>query len=409
MSTCRFCEQPLSHTFADLGMSPLCQTQIDQAALNQGETFYPLHAYVCGHCFLVQLDEYVPVDTIFGDDYPYYSSYSASWVEHARQYTNQVTRDHGINASSFVVEIASNDGYLLQHFMEKNIRCLGIEPTAGTANAALGKGIPTENEFFGAATAKRIAKDHGQADLLLGNNVLAHVPELNDFILGVTNLLHPDGLFTFEFPHLTELIKHNQFDTIYHEHFSYFSFSTVNRIFRHHGLEVFDVERLTTHGGSIRIFGQHADTGVRDVSERVGQLLDIEDAVGVNQLSTYSGFNEKVHATKRQLLSFLIESKEQGLKIAGYGAPGKGNTFLNYCGIGTDFLDFTVDRNPVKQGTYTPGSRIPIISPDRLKHEKPDLILILPWNLRDEIESQISYVRDWGCKFVVAIPAVEIF
>ncbi|MCL4721634.1 MAG: methyltransferase domain-containing protein, partial [Gammaproteobacteria bacterium] len=344
-STCRFCKAPLTRTFVDLGMSPLCQTQIRPEDLNRGENFYPLHVRLCTACFLVQLDEYVSPDVIFSSAYPYFSSYSDSWVEHARRYAEKMGAEYGIGTESFVVELASNDGYLLQHFCARGVRCLGVEPTAGTAQAAIARGVPTTIEFFGTRTAERLRAEHGPADLVLGNNVLAHVPDLNDFVRGIATLLGPRGHGTFEFPHLMRLIEHNQFDTIYHEHFSYFSFTTIRRVFAAHGLAVFNVEELPTHGGSLRVYVQHEATGQRAVTEAVAGLLATEQREGVEDLALYDRFEARVHATKRGLLRFLIEAREQGRRVAGYGAPGKGNTLLNYCGIGTDFLEFTVDRN----------------------------------------------------------------
>jgi SAM-dependent methyltransferase len=404
---CRFCGAPLTETFADLGMSPLCQTQIAAADLNRGENFYPLHARVCTACWLVQLEEYVAPDVIFGRDYPYFSSYSDSWVEHARRYVEHARADLGIGPGSFVVELASNDGYLLQHVVAAGIRCLGVEPTAGTAAAARARGVPTESVFFGRAVAERLRAAHGPADLVVGNNVLAHVPDLNDFVAGIAALLAPGGNGTFEFPHLLRLMEQNQFDTIYHEHFSYFSVGTIRRVFAAHGLDLWQVRELPTHGGSVRIYVRHAGQAAADAS--VGQLLAAEAAAGLTALPAYHRFQAQVHATKRALLRFLIGAREAGKRVAGYGAPGKGNTLLNYCGIGTDLLEFTVDRNPAKLGTWTPGTRIPILHPDAILERRPDYVLILPWNLRDEIAGRAAGIRAWGGQFVVPIPAVEVF
>jgi SAM-dependent methyltransferase len=406
---CRACGAELTHTFVDLGLSPLCQTQIHASQLDRAESFYPLHSRVCSSCFLVQLEEYVSPEVIFDEAYPYFSSYSESWVEHARRYVDKMVAEQGIGSDSFVVEIASNDGYLLQHVHARGIRCLGLEPTAGTARAALAKGIPTRIEFFGTELARRLREDEGAADLILGNNVLAHVPDLNDFVEGVATLLAPEGFCTFEFPHLMRLIELNQFDTIYHEHFSYFSFSTVSRVLLAHGLALFDVEQLPTHGGSLRIYAQRSATGKRPTTPRVDALLRTEEREGVHDLATYARFEARVHATKRGLLRFLIDAREAGKVVVGYGAPGKGNTLLNYCGIRTDLVQYTVDRNPVKQGTYTPGTRIPILDPETIRSTRPDYVLILPWNLRDEIARQMSFIREWGGQFVVPIPAVETF
>jgi len=404
---CRFCASALTTTFIDLGMSPLCQTHITTEQLNQVEQFYPLHAYVCDHCFLVQLEEFVAPSEIF-DDYPYLSSYSDSWVEHARRYTEVMRTRLHLGSHSLVIELASNDGYLLQHFVAANIPVLGVEPAANVARIAERKGIRTAVEFFGMDTAAKLKRTFGRPDLLLGNNVLAHVPNINDFVGGMKLLLKADGLITMEFPHLMQLIRENQFDTIYHEHFSYLSFLVVERIFRHHGLRLFDVEELPTHGGSLRIYACHEEDGQQPTTPAVAALRNKELAQGLADLETYGRFEERVKETKRAILEFLIAAKRQGKRIVGYGAPGKGNTLLNYCGIRTDFLDFTVDRNPLKQGKYTPGTHIPILAPEAIRQARPDYIFILPWNLKDEIVPSISYVRDWGAKFVVPIPHLSI-
>jgi SAM-dependent methyltransferase len=405
---CRFCGTRVKHTFVDLGMSPLCQTHISAEQLNHMEPFYPLHAYVCHECFLVQLDEYVAPSDIFSD-YAYFSSYSDSWVEHARRYAETMTQRLGLGVKSRVVELASNDGYLLQHFVRKGIPVLGVEPAANVAQVAQKKGIPTTVRFFGRDTAREIARETGQADLLLGNNVLAHVPKLNDFVAGMKILLKPQGVITMEFPHLYRLMECNQFDTIYHEHFSYFSFSTVEKVFAAHGLVLFDVEELDTHGGSLRIFARHAENGALPVSAQVGALKRREQNEGFTKLETYSAFAEQVKETKRAILEFLIGAKRSGKTVVGYGAPGKGNTLLNYCGIRQDFIDYTVDRSPYKQGKFTPGTRIPIYDPDRIRETQPEYLFILPWNLKDEIAAQMAYIRDWGGKFVVPIPSVAVF
>jgi SAM-dependent methyltransferase len=371
------------------------------------EPFYPLHALVCDRCWLVQLQEYVAPGEIFAA-YAYFSSYSDSWVEHARRYTEIVCGRFRLGDSSLVMEIASNDGYLLQHFATRNVPVLGIEPAANVAEVAKRKGIPTEVRFFGRETARLIAATYGKPDLLLGNNVLAHVPDLNDFVAGMKLLLKPGGVLTMEFPHLEKLVEENQFDTIYHEHFSYFSFVTVERVFAAHGLRLFDVEELPTHGGSLRIYGCHAEDLSKPVAEHARVLRSRELARGFESLDFYCGFSERVQQVKRALLAFLIEAKRGGKSIVGYGAPGKGNTLLNYCGIRTDFLDYTVDRNPYKQGKYTPGTRIPIYDPERIRQTRPDYILILPWNLREEIMCQMAFVREWGCRFVIPIPTVSV-
>ena len=406
--SCRFCDAPLSQTFVNLGMSPLCQTQILPEKLNHYEPFYPLHAFVCNRCFLVQLDEYVAPDQIFSDQYPYFSSYSDSWVEHARRYCKHMQADHGINETSFVVELASNDGYLLQHFAGAGVPVLGIEPTANTAAAAREKGIETEVAFFGVETAERIRKQKSGADLIVGNNVLAHVPDVRDFVGGMKRLLADGGIVTMEFPHLLNLIDKNQFDTIYHEHFSYFSLLTVQKIFAHFELAIFDVAEIPTHGGSLRIYACHANDEAKTVSQRVNALIQRETDFGLASPDVYEAFAERVYKTKRDILSFLIKTKKAGKSIAGYGAPGKGNTLLNFCGIGTDLLDYTVDRSPHKYGTWTPGSRIPVHHPDHIRKTQPDYLFVLPWNLIDEIIEQTAYIRAWGGKWVTPIPSLEV-
>ena len=405
-SECRFCRNLLNHTFVDLGMSPLSNAYLKLDTINKAEKFYPLHAYVCDNCFLVQLEEFETPDHIFSD-YAYFSSYSETWLRHAENYTELMTQRFSLNANSQVIEIASNDGYLLQYFQKQNIPVLGIEPAANVAKVAEEKGIPSLVKFFGVSTAKELVAQGKQADLLLGNNVLAHVPDLNDFVAGMKIVLKPDGILTMEFPHVLQLILQNQFDTIYHEHFSYFSFLTVEKVFATHGLTLFDVEELPTHGGSLRIYGQHND-GKKPISDRVSLLKSKEIEAGLDQRSTYLGFGEQVKATKRHLLSFLIDIKNQGKSVVGYGAPAKGNTLLNYCGIRTDLLDYTVDRSPYKQGLFLPGTHIPIYHPDKIIETKPDYLLILPWNIKDEIIEQMSHIREWGGKFVVPIPEVEV-
>jgi hypothetical protein len=388
-------------------MSPPCQTHIAPEQLNDMEPFYPLHAYVCDQCFLVQLEEFVGPNEIFSE-YAYFSSYSDSWVAHAKRYAQLMIDSLQLGPASSVMEIASNDGYLLQHFLARNIPVLGIEPAANVARVAVDKGIRSVVKFFGQQTAREIATEYGKPDLLLGNNVLAHVPDLNDFAAGMKILVGDRGVITMEFPHLYRLMEQNQFDTIYHEHFSYFSLITVEKVFAAHGLTLFDVEELPTHGGSLRIYARHTSDLTRPLSGRLVELRERELAQGFDTLARYASFTERVLATKREILRFLIEAKSAGKKIVGYGAPGKGNTLLNYCGIRTDFLDFTVDRNPYKQGKYTPGTHIPIVSPDAIRAAKPDYIFILPWNLREEIVSSMSFVRQWGCRFVVPIPRIEI-
>lgn len=404
---CRFCAAALRTSFVDLGMSPLCQTHIEPHRLHEMEPFYPLHAYVCDRCFLVQLQKFVSPQEIF-TEYAYFSSYSTSWVEHARRYAQMAIDRFRLGAGSKVMEIASNDGYLLQHFVAAGVPVLGIEPAANVAKVAVDKGVPTTTRFFGCETAAAIAAEHGRPDLLLGNNVLAHVPDLNDFVAGMKLLLAPGGVITMEFPHLQRLMAENQFDTIYHEHFSYFSFVAVERVFAHHGITLFDVEELPTHGGSLRIYGRHAENAALAVGERVTSLRQREIDDGFVTLERYRSFGDQVVATKRRILSFLIDAKQRGKKVVGYGAPGKGNTLLNYCGIRTDFLDFTVDANPYKQGKFTPGTRIPILAPEMIREARPDYVLILPWNLKDEISRAAAYIQEWGGRFVVPIPDIRV-
>lgn len=404
---CRFCGSGLSRTFCDLGMSPLSNAYVKADALERMERFYPLHAYVCESCLLVQLQEFASPEQIF-DGYAYFSSYSESWLRHCRAYTDYMIERFSLGREHQVVEIASNDGYLLKYFKAHDIPVLGIEPAENVARVAQEQGIETLVKFFGAETAEELAAVGTRADLLLGNNVLAHVPDLNDFVRGLKILLKPNGVITMEFPHLLRMIGENQFDTIYHEHFSYFSFQTVERVFAHHGLSLFDVEEFPTHGGSIRIFAQHPETGKYAVGPRVAAMRDKEAAFGIGRLETYTGFAEQARQTKYALLDFLIGAKRAKKMVVGYGAPAKGNTLLNYCGIRTDFLDYTVDRSPHKQGTYLPGTRIPVFAPGKLAETRPDYVLILPWNLKDELVEQMSYVREWGAKFVIPIPRVEV-
>lgn len=405
---CRSCGAELKHSFVDLGMSPLANSNLEAGQLNQMEPFYPLHAYVCQECFLVQLEEFETPQHIFSD-YVYLSSYSRSWVKHAETYVEMITERLGLNARSQVVEIASNDGYLLQFFVAKGIPALGIEPAANVAKIAVDKGIPTQVKFFGTETAKELVAGGLQADLVIGNNVLAHVPALNDFVGGLRVLLAPTGVATFEFPHLLCLMEGRQFDTIYHEHFSYFSLHAVARVFARHGLTIFDVEELPTHGGSLRIYVARAADATKPIGRRVGDLLNRERQHSLTVLDPYLSFAGDVAATKRALLEFLIDAKAEGKRIVGYGAPAKGNTLLNYCGVRTDFIDYVVDLNPYKQGRYLPGSHIPVHHPDRIRDTKPDYLLLLPWNLRDEIIGQMTHVRDWGCRFVTPLPAVQIY
>jgi SAM-dependent methyltransferase len=408
MFPCRFCGSVVRHTFVDLGMSPLCESFLSREQIDQAEAFYPLHAYVCGECFLVQVKEYVAPEGIF-TEYAYFSSFSDSWLRHARSYVDMITERLGLDARSHVVELGSNDGYLLQNFVVKGIPALGVEPAANVAAAACEKGVPTVVVLFGEAAARNLAAAGKQADLIVGNNVLAQVPDLNDFVKGMKVLLKPGGVITMEFPHLLRLMEENQFDTIYHEHFSYFSLLTAVRIFRSHGLQLFDVEELGTHGGSLRIYVGHPDDAGKPVTERVQKLAVREEAAGLQDLARYAQFTEQVHETKRRLVEFLIGVKRQGKSVAGYGAPGKGNTLLNYCGIRTDFLDYTVDRNPYKHGKFLPGTHIPIHPPGRISETRPDYVLILPWNLREEIMEQLAEIRSWGGQFVVPIPDVKVY
>jgi len=405
---CRGCGQDLTDVVVDLGMSPLCQKHILASELNHVEAFYPLKAWVCANCWLVQLEEYVDPDELF-THYEYFSSYSTSWVEHARNYVEMISARLRLGSDSQVVEIASNDGYLLQHFVAKGIPCVGVEPAANVAAVAIEKGIDCVVKFFGEQTATEVAETHGKASLILGNNVLAHVPDLHDFVSGLKVLLAEDGVVTMEFPHLVKLMDENQFDTIYHEHFSYFTFFVVENVFAQHGLRLFNVEEIPTHGGSLRIYACHEAAAGYPSEPSVGDLRSRELDAGYANIDTYSTFTAKVMATKRNLLEFLINAKREGKTIVGYGAPGKGNTLLNYCGIRTDFLDYTVDRSPIKQGTFTPGTHIPILDPPEIQSSKPDLVLILPWNLHKEISEGASFIREWGGKFVVTIPEVRVF
>lgn len=403
---CRLCGHRLEHTFVNLGVSPLCESFLAANQLDAMEPFFPLHVLVCGNCFLVQLREYVSPEHIF-TEYAYFSSYSTSWVAHAKAYCEMIKDRLGLGADSLVVELASNDGYLLQHFLPLGVPVLGVEPAANVAKVAVDKGIPTRIDFFGVLLAEKLVAEGCRADLILGNNVLAQVPNLNDFVGGMQHLLKPEGVITMEFPHLQRLIEGNQFDTIYHEHFSYFSLVTIEKMAARHGLKLIDVEELTTHGGSIRVYLAH-QASEHKPAKAVADTLAREHDLGFLDIETYASFADQVRRTKRKLLAFLIKVKDEGKTICGYGAPGKGNTLLNYCGIGTDFLDFTVDRNPYKHGRFTPGMRIPIHDVSSIDAAKPDYILILPWNLRHEIVQQMHHAGNWGGKFVVPIPEVEV-
>jgi len=389
--------------------SPASNSFLTKEQLNEPEVFYPLKVYTCHSCFLVQVDEYKKSDAIFNSDYVYFSSYSSSWLQHAKQYTEMMIGRFGFNEQSQVIEIASNDGYLLQYFKEKNIPVMGIEPTANTAEVAMGKGIKTIIEFFGVELADRLA-NHWEvnADLLLGNNVLAHVPDIVDFVRGMKILLADTGVITMEFPHVMQLVDNNQFDTIYHEHFSYLSFYTVKQVFEAQGLELFDVEELPTHGGSLRIFAKHQEDETKPVSVNVQSLLNKESARGVNSLAYYAHFQQKAFKVKLELIDFLVEQKKAGKKVAAYGAAAKGNTLLNYCGIKHDLVEFVVDANPNKQNKWLPASHIPVVNEAHLKNEKPDYILILPWNLKEEIMAQLSYAKEWGGQFVIPVPQLQV-
>jgi SAM-dependent methyltransferase len=405
---CRFCGAELGHVFVDLGQSPPCQNFLTAEQLNQNELFYPLVAYVCDRCFLVQLEEIIRPQEIFCE-YAYFSSFADTWVEHARLYSEAMIARFDLRAKSQVVEIASNDGYLLQHFAAKGIPVLGIEPAHNVARVAMDKGIPTQVAFFGEALAEQLAVEGRHADLLIGNNVLAHVPDINGFVSGMKKVLKPQGVITMEFPHLMRLVDGNQFDTIYHEHFSYFSFTTVEKIFAAHGLRLFDVEELSTHGGSLRIFACHRGDNTKRGEATVKELKTAEAAAGMNDLNYYLRFGRKVEETKRKILEFFMQAKRENKSIAGYGAPGKGNTLLNYCGIGADMLNYCVDRNPYKHGKYLPGTHVPVFHPDKIRETRPDYVLILPWNLKNEIMQQISYIREWDGKFVTPIPEVTSY
>ena len=405
-SSCRFCGGEL-HQFLDLGVSPLCESYLSAEQLSAPETFYPLVASVCRDCLLVQLPEHVsPVD-IF-TEYAYFSSYSDDWLAHARRYVDDMTNRLGLGPSSHAVELGSNDGYLLQYFVKKGISVLGIDPAANVAKAAEARGVRTRVGFFGADIANRVVAEDKKADLIIGNNVLAQVSDINDFVEGVRILLKQGGTATFEFPHIAQTLNGNQFDQFYHEHYSYFSAISIEKIMAAHGLQLFDVERLSTHGGSLRIYVRHVDSADR-VKPPVDALLAAERDLGLHQLAAYDAFGERVAQTKRKLLSFLIHARSAGASVVGYGAPGKGNTLLNYCGIRTDFLDYTVDRNPYKHGKYLPGTRIPIFPPEKIAETKPQYVLILPWNLKDEIAKQLAYIGNWGGQLIVPIPEVKFY
>ncbi len=404
---CRFCNQKLKEPFLSLGNSPLSNSYLTESESHKQEIFYPLELYVCSKCFLVQLEEFETAKNIFSD-YAYFSSFSKSWLRHCENYVEMMINRFGLDKDFLVVEIASNDGYLLQYFKKHKIPVLGIEPANNVAQIAKRKGIPTRVAYFDIKYAKKMRENKEKSDLVIGNNVLAHNPNLNDFVKALKIILKPNGIITMEFPYLLKLIQKNQFDTIYHEHFSYFSFYAVRNIFKFHGIDIFDVEEIPTHGGSLRIYGKNKEDKSKEITSSVRNLLKKEKEAGFLKPKTYCNFGKKVHLTKRKLLQFLIKAKNEGKKIIGYGAPAKGNTLLNYCGIRTDFLDYTVDLNPYKQNKYLPGTHIPVKNPDVIKKDKPDYILILPWNIKDEIIEQMGYVRKWGCKFIIPIPKVEV-
>jgi C-methyltransferase C-terminal domain/Putative zinc binding domain/Methyltransferase domain len=412
LQTCRFCDAQLKVSLVDLGVSPLCESFRTAEQQNTVEHFYPLHPRVCGSCLLVQVPSFVPVEDIFRE-YAYYSAFSTSWLTHCEKYVNEITERLSLDSSSFVCELASNDGYLLQYFVSKDPtvaspKILGVEPAYNCAKDAEARGVPTVTEFFTNDLAKQLVQSHGHADLIIGNNVLAQIPELNDFVAGIATLISPTGTLTLEWPHLLRLIEENQFDTIYHEHFGYFSLFSITKILAAHDLKVYDVDELPTHGGSLRIYATPQSHDIA-ISYKVAGVWAAEETAGLHSLDGYANFQPKVEKVKRDLLSFLINAKEQGKTVAGYGAPGKGNTLLNYAGIRTDLVSFTVDRNPYKHGRFTPGTSIPIYAPERLDAVRPDYIVIIPWNLKEEISTQLAYTAEWGTKLVVAIPQLQVF
>jgi predicted TPR repeat methyltransferase len=405
---CRHCQSELTTTFVDLGSAPPSNAYLTQYALHAPEKWYPLRVLVCQKCWLVQTEDYAGAEELFDADYAYFSSFSTTWLQHAKQYVTDVTKRFALSPDSYVVEIAANDGYLLQYVQEQSIPCLGVEPTASTAAAAREKGLDITVEFFGVDLARRLVQQDKQADLTAANNVLAHVPDINDFVSGFAVLLKPQGVATFEFPHLMQLLEHIQFDTIYHEHFSYLSLTAVKQIFEHNGLSIFDVQEIPTHGGSLRVFAQRKDTGQHPVEGSVERLLNKEGDLGVKTPVLYQNFQVRANLIKHDLLAFLIDAKRQGKKVMAYGAAAKGNTLLNYAGVRVDLLPSVVDRNPAKQGKFLPGSRIPIVNEFEIRNYQPDYVVILPWNLRDEVKQQLSYVREWGGKFITAVPKLEI-
>ena len=406
---CRFCGERLVHSVVDLGKSPLCENFLTRDQLVEVEPFYPLHAFVCDHCWLVQVEEYVSGTQIFGEEYAYFSSYSDSWLAHAKAYATMIAKRLDLGASSKVVEIASNDGYLLKNFVEMGVPVLGIEPAPNVGAVARAKGVSTQTRFFGVETGRALAAEGVQADLMCANNVIAHVPDLNDFVAGFQHVLKPDGTLTVEFPHLVNIVEGNHFDTIYQEHYCYHSLHTLSRVFEHHNMTVFDLDLIPTHGGSIRIYVRHTADTSRPVTNAVHRVRQEELSKGYADLAVYQAFAERVRETKRAFLDFLVTAKREGKSVVGYGAPGKANTLLNYCGVRTDFLDYVVDRNPYKHGKYLPGTHIPVHPTAMIERTRPDYIVILPWNLRDEIARQLDHTREWGAKLVVPIPQLEVF
>jgi len=405
---CRHCKTNLSQPFVDLATSPPSNAYLSQKMLNAPEKYFPLRVLVCTKCWLVQTEDFSGADELFSSEYAYFSSFSSTWLKHAEKYVADMKGRFGLNNSSHIVEIAANDGYLLQYVKELGIPCLGIEPTTSTANTAREKGLEIVEDFFGVDLAIQLVKQGKQADLIVANNVLAHVPDINDFVLGFTTLLKPTGVSTFEFPHLQCLVTENQFDTIYHEHFSYLSLTTVKRIFEANGLNIFDVETLSTHGGSLRVYAQRSDTGIHELSSNVVKVLNGEQQVGITSIDFYSGFQDKANRVKNDFISFLIEAERAGKQVAGYGAAAKGNTLMNYADIRSDILTYVVDLNPAKQNKFLPGSRIPIVGESHIKETQPDYVVILPWNLRTEIIEQLAYISEWGGQFVVAVPELKI-
>lgn len=405
---CRHCQAELSFSLIDLGSAPPSNAYLTKHTLHAPEKYFPLRVLVCSECWLVQTEDYAGADELFSSDYAYFSSFSTTWLNHAENYVEDMARRFSLNSHSHIIEVAANDGYLLQYAKARGIPCLGIEPTTSTADAARAKGIEIVEEFFGVQLAQQLVAQNKQADLAAANNVLAHVPDINDFVSGFAILIKQAGVATFEFPHLLRLVSENQFDTIYHEHYSYLSLTSVKRIFEHNGLSVFDVEELPTHGGSLRVYAQRMDSGVRELSQNVAKLLERETAAGMNSTAFYAGFQAKANKVKNDLLMFLIEAQRAGKTVAGYGAAAKGNTLLNYAGIRPDLLPYVVDRNPAKQDKFLPGCRIPIVAETQLKQNKPDYVVILPWNLRAEVVEQLGYIREWGGQFVTSVPALKV-